>query len=75
MKMTAYIRKRGLTPRLISQKLKISRQALEMYGKKYMPRVDTMEKVANAMTELGAPTTVVDILAGLCEEDKEEQDA
>lgn len=75
MKMTVYIRKRGLTPRAVAQKIKVRRQALEQYGNKYMPRVETMEKVANAMTELGAPTTVVDILAGLCEEDKEEQDA
>ena len=66
MKMTAYIKSRGLAPRLVAQKLKVRRQALDQYGDKYTPRVDTMEKVANAMTELGAPTTVVDILAGLC---------
>lgn len=73
MKLTKYIKSRGLTTRLVAQKLKMTRQALEQYGNKYKPRVNTMEKVADAMTELGAPTTVVDIVAALCEEEPDEE--
>ncbi len=67
MTMNEYAKRRGLTVRLISQKMSVSRQAVEQYGKQYMPTVKVLEKTAKAMTELGAPTTVVDLVAALYE--------
>lgn len=67
MTMNEYAKSRGLTVRLISQKMSVSRQAVEQYGKQHMPTVKVLEKIAKAMTELGAPTTVVDLVAVLYE--------
>lgn len=66
--MTDYLRNRGLNICVVAQKLGVTRQAIAKYNGNKMPRVDTMERIARAMTELGAPTTVVDLLAGLCGE-------
>ena len=68
MTMNEYAKSRGLTGALIAQKLGKSRQAIARYGAdEYRPTVTTLEKIAKAMTELGAPTTVVDLVAALYE--------
>lgn len=72
MTMNEYAKIRGLRAAHISQKIGITRQALEQYGKVYMPTVKSLEKVANAMTELGAPTTVVDLVVALYENKRKE---
>ena len=71
MTLTQYIRKRGLIPSHVAQKLGITRQAVEQYGNgKFYPTLRTIEKIAGAMTEMGSPTTVADISAALMEEEK-----
>lgn len=59
-----YIKSRGLTVRLVSQKMGVTRQAVEQYNPNSLT-ARTMERIAIAMTELGAPTTVVDILVAI----------
>lgn len=61
MTISDYIRSKGLTVRLVAQKMGVRRQAIENYGRQFNPTEKTLTKVAKAMTELGAPTTVVDI--------------
>ena len=68
MKMSKYAKSRGLNASLIAQKLGISRQAVCQFGDIRNPTVTTLEKVAKAMTELGAPTTVVDLVAAIYED-------
>lgn len=65
MRIAEYIRFRGLTVTLVAQKMKVSKQSISQYGREYghTPTAKSLEKVANAMTELGAPTTVVDLVA------------
>lgn len=66
MTMNEYAKSRGLTGQLIARKLGMSRQAISRYGADgYQPTLTTLEKVARAMTELGAQTTVVDLVAAL----------
>lgn len=62
MTLEQYIRERGLTVRLVGQKCGVRRQTLYQYGKKYRPTVKTCEKIAQAMTELGAKTEPIDII-------------
>ncbi len=65
MTMTEYIHSRGLKASLIAQECKVTRQAIEQLGKSRNPTLPTMKKVAKAMTDLGAPTTVVDLTIAL----------
>ena len=65
MTMTEYIHSRGLKASWVAQECKMTRQCVEQIGKLYNPTVRTMKRIANAMTELGAPTTVVDITQAL----------
>ena len=65
MTMNEYVKNRGLTVKLIAQKLRVSRQAVAKYGDGHVPTAKVLEKIARAMTELGAPTTVVDLVAAL----------
>lgn len=65
MELSEYITKQGLSVRLVSQKLKISRQAVFQYGKEHCPTAKTLEKIAKAMTELGVTTTAVDIFTAI----------
>lgn len=67
MTMTEYVRSRGLTVALVSQKLGVSRQAVAKYGDGHAPTAKVLGKIAQAMTELGAQTTVVDLVAALYE--------
>lgn len=65
MTMNEYAKSRGLTISLIAQKMGVSKQAVSLYGIKFVPTAKTLERTAKAMTELGAPTTVVDLFAVL----------
>lgn len=73
MTLTQYIRKRGLIPSHVAQKLGVTRQTVEQYGNgKFYPTLRTIEKIARAMTDMGCPTTVADISAALIDKKKEE---
>ncbi len=59
-KMCAYIRSRGLLVKTVAQKVGTSSQNISKIGENNVtPNLKTLERVAKAMTELGAPTTVV----------------
>lgn len=75
MTISKYIKSRGLTAALVAQEMGISRQAVAQYNGKRMPRADKMKRMAKAMTNLGAPTTAVDILAGLCADEDDTAEA
>lgn len=62
MTIEKYIKSRGLTTRLVAQKAGVRRQAIHQYGTKFTPTARTLEKIAKAMTELGAETKVVDLV-------------
>lgn len=62
MTIEQYIKSRGLTTKLVAQKIGVSRQALNQYGTRFTPTAKTLDKIAKAMTELGADTKVVDIV-------------
>jgi len=57
-----YIKSRGLTPKLVAQKMGVTRQAIQRYGTKFTPTARTIDKLAKVMTELGAETKVVDLV-------------
>lgn len=63
MKVSDYIVSKGLTVRLVAQQAKIQRQTIYYYGTEYEPTVRSLNKIAQAMTELGVPTTVKDLVA------------
>ncbi len=66
MKIVDYIHCRGLTPRIVCQKIGVSKQALSDYDNcKNGPTLKTLEKLANGMTALGAPTTVADLTTAI----------
>lgn len=62
MTIEKYIKSRGLTAKLVAQKAGITRQAVQQYGTKFTPTAKTLERLAKAMTELGAETKVVDLV-------------
>lgn len=62
MTIEKYIRSRGLTTRLVAQKMGVTRQAIQRYGTKFTPTARTLDKLAKTMTELGAETKVVDLV-------------
>lgn len=63
--ITKYITERGLTTKLVAQKAGVTRQAIQQYGTKFTPTARTLERLAKAMTELGAETKVVDLVGVL----------
>lgn len=65
MTMNEYLHSRGLKSSIVAQECKVSRQAIEQLGKSRNPTVRTMKKIAKAMTDLGAPTTVVDLTVAI----------
>lgn len=71
MTIEKYINSRGLTTRLVAQKMGVSRQAIQHYGTKFTPTARTLDKLAKAMTELGAETKVVDLVKVLYDKNKE----
>lgn len=62
MTIEKYIKSRGLTAKLVAQKMGVKRQTINQYGTKFTPTARTLEKLAKAMTELGAETKVVDLV-------------
>ena len=70
MKLTKYIQARGLIANHVAVKLRVSRQYLDQYDAgKRSPTLKTLTKIADAMTELGAPTTVADLSTALMQEE------
>lgn len=65
MTIATFARSRGLTAGMIAQKMGVSREMVYLYGKDKMPTVRTMERIAKAMTDLGVPTTPVEVFAAL----------
>lgn len=65
--MTAneYVKSKGLVPAIVSQKMGVSRQCLGQYGNGRNPTAKTLERLAEAMTELGVTTTVLDLVAAI----------
>lgn len=61
-KIAKYIKRHGLTLSAVATKAGITRQALANYGTTFSPSVNTLKKVADAMTALGAPTKVTDLV-------------
>lgn len=69
MKLTKYINERGLIANHVAVKLGVTRQYLDQYdAEKRSPTLKTMVRIAGAMTELGAPTTVADLSTALMRE-------
>lgn len=68
MTIEKYIKSRGLTTKLVAQKAGVTRQAVQQYGTKFTPTAKTLERLAKAMTELGAETKVVDIYKAMYEQ-------
>lgn len=62
MTIEKYIKSRGLTTKLVAQKMGVTRQAIQRYGTKFTPTARTLDKLAKTMTELGAETKVVDLV-------------
>lgn len=62
MTFKEYVKARGLTLKLVAQKAGMTRQAVDNCGKKFTPTVRTLQKLAEAMTALGAETKVVDLV-------------
>ena len=65
MTLNEYIKSRGLTMRIVAQKMGITRQMIYGYGRYFTPTAKTLKKMAEAMTELGAETTVVDLVSNV----------
>ena len=70
MKLTKYINERGLIAAHVAVKLGVTRQYFDQYDAwKRSPTLKTLTRIATAMTELGAPTTVADLSTALMKED------
>ena len=74
MTLQEFLREKGLRPAHVAQKIGVSRQAIEKYGRGHNPLVATVEKVAQAMTELGVPTKAIDIIRALHPETEDPAD-
>ena len=61
-KIAKYIKRHGLTLSAVAEKAGITRQALAQYGQTFSPTLTTLRKVAEAMTVLGVPTKVTDLV-------------
>ncbi len=66
MTLKEFVNSKGLRVSTVSQQMGVSRQALDNYGTgDYYPTVKTLKKIAQALTDLGAPTTVVELVAAV----------
>ena len=66
MTIATFAKSRGLTAGMIAQKMGVAREMIYAYGKNgVMPTVRTIERIAKAMTELGVPTTPVEVFTAL----------
>lgn len=61
-KIAKYIKRHGLTLSAVAEKAGITRQALAQYGQTFSLTLTTLRKVAEAMTVLGVPTKVTDLV-------------
>lgn len=78
MRIVDYIRSKGLIAAHVANKAKITRQTISQYGDKnygYMPTAKSLERIAQAMTEMGVETKVVDLVAALYENGQAEPQA
>ena len=71
-KIAKYIKQHGLTLSSVAQKAGITRQALAKYGETFSPTMNTLRKVAAAMTALDVPTKVTDLVEVLYKNDTPE---
>ena len=74
MTLQEFLKEKGLRPAHVAQKIGVSLEAIEKYGRGHNPFVSTMEKVAQAMTELGVPTKAIDIIRALHPETEDPAD-
>ena len=65
MYLSDYITKKGLSVQLVAQACGTSRQNIYKIGRKCSPTYNTLKKIADAMTEMGVPTTVVELYAAM----------
>lgn len=68
MQISEFIKSKGLSAKIVAQALGVSRQAISEYGRKAKPTYNTLKKIADAMTDMGVPTTVVEIFTAIDEE-------
>lgn len=69
-KMCKYLRSRGLRVKTLAQELKVSNQAISKLGENGVsPNIKTLHSIATALTNLGFPTTVVDLVKVLYEKE------
>lgn len=62
-KIARHIKSKVLTLTAVAEKAGIKRQALAQYGETFSPTLKSLTKVAKAMTALGVPTTVNDLVS------------
>ena len=73
MSLKDFVNKKGLKMSTLAQQMGISRQALDNYGTRgYYPTVKTLKKISQALTDLGAATTVVELVASVYDTDHAE---
>lgn len=72
MKLANYINSRGLVVAHVAQEMGVSRQQLDQYNENRLPTLRTTVRIVDAMTKLGAPTSVADVTTALMKNKKEE---
>lgn len=67
MKLSDYIHERGLITSHVAKKMGVTRQQIDQYdrAKDRLMTLRTAERIAAAMTALGAPTTVADVTSAV----------
>ncbi len=71
MRLTQYIHERGLYPAHVASKMGVTRQCFEQYDRGvHSPTLKSLTKIAAAMTELGALTTVADLSTALLKKEE-----
>lgn len=68
MKLSDYIHERGLVTSHVAKQMGKKRQQIDQYGTNRLMTLRTAKRIAEAMTELGAPTTVADITTAMLRE-------
>lgn len=68
--VTEYLHAKGLTGTLVAQQAGITKQAISRYNRGFTPTAKTLIKIAKAMTELGVPTTAVELVQALYNEEE-----
>ncbi len=65
MTLAEFIKSKGITVKLLSQEMKISKQAVSKWGNKYMPTAKSLKRISNALNNLGVETSPVEIFTAL----------